>query len=106
MPMDAPCAVRPDAAVSGNRRGRASKPAQCTGATARAPAPRLRRFETRRLRLTFPRSPDACESAGYTGGREGNGAPGMSDDVAALIEAANGGDASALQALFTYVYGE
>jgi RNA polymerase sigma factor (TIGR02999 family) len=30
----------------------------------------------------------------------------MGDDVAALIEAANGGDASALQALFAYVYGE
>jgi RNA polymerase sigma factor (TIGR02999 family) len=30
----------------------------------------------------------------------------MADDVAALIEAANGGDASALQALFAYVYGE
>jgi RNA polymerase sigma factor (TIGR02999 family) len=29
----------------------------------------------------------------------------MADDVASLIEAANG-DASALQALFTYVYGE
>jgi RNA polymerase sigma factor (TIGR02999 family) len=30
----------------------------------------------------------------------------MADDVAALIEAANGGDATALQALFAYVYGE
>jgi RNA polymerase sigma factor (TIGR02999 family) len=30
----------------------------------------------------------------------------MADDVAALIEAANEGDASALQALFAYVYGE
>jgi RNA polymerase sigma factor (TIGR02999 family) len=30
----------------------------------------------------------------------------MADDVAALIEAANDGDASALQALFAYVYGE
>src|SRR6185312_9072656 len=37
---------------------------------------------------------------------EGTGAAGMADDVAALIEAANGGDASALQALFAYVYGE
>jgi RNA polymerase sigma factor (TIGR02999 family) len=30
----------------------------------------------------------------------------MADDVAALIEAANDGDASALQSLFAYVYGE
>ena len=30
----------------------------------------------------------------------------MADDVASLIEAANAGDATALQALFTYVYGE
>jgi RNA polymerase sigma factor (TIGR02999 family) len=30
----------------------------------------------------------------------------MADDVVALIEAANGGDASALQSLFVYVYGE
>jgi RNA polymerase sigma factor (TIGR02999 family) len=30
----------------------------------------------------------------------------MADDVASLIEAANGGDATALQALFAYVYGE
>jgi len=30
----------------------------------------------------------------------------MADDVASLIEAANGGDARALQTLFSYVYGE
>src|ERR1044072_1274872 len=30
----------------------------------------------------------------------------MADDVASLIEAANGGDAPALQSLFAYVYGE
>ena len=37
---------------------------------------------------------------------QGTGASWMADDVAALIEAANDGDASALQALFAYVYGE
>src|SRR4051812_14867003 len=52
------------------------------------------------------RSPRLCESAGYTGVRGRERGLRMSDDVAALIEAANGGDASALQALFAYVYGE